>query len=102
MTGSFIIQSRYGRSWIWSDYAEIFDFRCLTCNEDARVRADTAHLKKESIVCEGCRCACLCSSQCFVDRYADQVMEIYGMLRRFGRTDRGNKVSGLAINCASQ
>jgi Mg-chelatase subunit ChlD len=80
LTGDWIVynQSRYGRSWIWSyendDYAEIFDFRCLTCNEDARIGADTVQLKKESIVCEGCRCACFCSSQCFVDGYSDHVI----------------------------
>ena len=70
--------SRYGRSWIWSyqhdDYVELFDFRCLTCNADSRVSTETVDLKEGALLCEGCRSACFCSSQCFLDGHSDHVM----------------------------
>jgi hypothetical protein len=80
LTGDWNVygQHRFGRSWIWSyqhdDFSELFDFRCLTCNEDARVGPDTIYLKSQAIMCEGCRSACFCSNECYAKGYTGHVL----------------------------
>ena len=80
LTGDWNVygQHRFGRSWIWSyqhdDFSELFDFRCLTCIEDARTGPYTVQLKPQAIICEGCRSACFCSNQCFLEGYSGHVL----------------------------
>lgn len=71
-------KQRYGRSWIWSydhnDYVELFDFRCIVCNEDTRVNAEGTELKDSAILCQDCNSCCFCSLTCYHAGYNDHVL----------------------------